>query len=135
MKRLTSIRRGCVARILVFMLVHLVVSGMAIADPSWTITRLTNDGVNYSPAISGSNVVWEGWDGAHWQIYSNFAGQLTNNSLDNMYPDVSGMNVVWMGGDGSHWDIYMAQPVPVPGAVLLGVLGLGIAGLKLRSHA
>lgn len=32
-------------------------------------------------------------------------------------------------------EVYALQIVPVPGAVLLGILGLSVAGLKLRKHA
>ena len=44
-----------------------------------------------------------------------------------------GLRVVGPGGE----DISMTQLtlVPIPGAVLLGMMGLGIAGLKLRKHA
>ena len=42
-------------------------------------------------------------------------------------------------GDDDYQDlvveISLAAPVPVPGAVLLGILGLGAAGLKLRKFA
>lgn len=35
----------------------------------------------------------------------------------------------------SNPDIFHVSVVPVPAAVLLGILGLGVAGLKLRKHA
>jgi len=42
-----------------------------------------------------------------------------------------GIHVQGFDGDGS--ESFVA--VPVPGAILLGLLGLGVAGLKLRKHA
>lgn len=39
------------------------------------------------------------------------------------YPDIY---------DGVHYDNLTFNPVPVPGAVILGMLGLGVAGMKLR---
>lgn len=36
---------------------------------------------------------------------------------------------------GVYWFSHDATIVPVPGAVLLGVLGLGVAGMKLRKRA
>jgi hypothetical protein len=38
-------------------------------------------------------------------------------------------------GSPSNPDIFHVSVVPVPAAVLLGILGLGVAGLKLRKHA
>lgn len=42
-------------------------------------------------------------------------------------------------GDGDYQDLVLMVesviPIPVPGAVLLGMLGLGVAGLKLRKYA
>jgi len=39
-------------------------------------------------------------------------------------------------GGGSYYDLWIdAELVPVPGAILLGILGLGVAGLKLRKFA
>jgi hypothetical protein len=40
-----------------------------------------------------------------------------------------------IAGAGSNPDAFHVSVVPVPAAVLLGVLGLGVAGLKLRKHA
>jgi len=51
---------------------------------------------------------WE-WSGSSWNVYA------TNNS--------------------PYWIPTRAEVVPVPGAVLLGMLGLGAAGLKLRKYA
>jgi len=43
------------------------------------------------------------------------------------------------GSDGDYQDMLVliegANPVPIPGAVLLGILGLGAVGVKLRKHA
>lgn len=39
------------------------------------------------------------------------------------------------GSQPSNPDIFHVSVVPVPAAVLLGILGLGVAGLKLRKHA
>jgi hypothetical protein len=51
-------------------------------------------------------------------------------------------NIAWVEyygvGDGYNsvfWDNVSFTPVPVPGAVLLGMLGLSVAGLKLRKFA
>jgi hypothetical protein len=107
--------------------------GPAHGDPGWTITQLTNnDTEDLYPAISGTNVVWQGYDGSDYEIYSNFAGQLTSNSFNDLSPAISGMNVAWMGLDGDDSEIYMATYVPVPGVALLGVLGLGTAAMRLR---
>jgi len=42
----------------------------------------------------------------------------------------------WVAYDGLNIGVRIqGTPVPVPGAVLLGMLGLGVVGLKLRKHA
>lgn len=57
----------------------------------------------------------------------------TNNEFVLAFEDLPG------GGDEDWQDLVLmvdsVQPVPVPAAVLLGVLGLGVAGLKLRKYA
>ena len=57
---------------------------------------------------------------------------MTDNSYNDLYPVISGLNVVWQGWDGHDYEIYMATYVPVPGAALLGILGLCAVGVKLR---
>ena len=60
-----------------------------------------------SPAISGTNVVWQQGQGNSGSIYSNFAGQLTSIGLGDLNPDISGTNVVWQrGGDYGDGGVY-----------------------------
>jgi serralysin len=88
--------RGWQLLIVAIVSIHTMISSSTLAASGWTITQLTNnDTDDYAPAISGTNVVWQGWDGSHSQIYSNFAGQLTNGSFNSFEPAVSGANVVW----------------------------------------
>lgn len=52
-------------------------------------------------------------------------------------PDSSGLNP--LSSDGSRWNLDLGtfvriEPIPAPGAILLGLLGLGAAGIKLRKH-
>jgi hypothetical protein len=50
---------------------------------------------------------------------------------------LDGQNIYWTGIDVGCTDIRgaTAEPVPVPGAVFLAILGLGAAGSKLRRFA
>ncbi|MBN1507359.1 MAG: PEP-CTERM sorting domain-containing protein, partial [Sedimentisphaerales bacterium] len=52
-----------------------------------------------------TNVVWQGFS-VGFDIFTNYAGQLTNDSLYDTYPDISGTNVVWIGGDVWDSEIY-----------------------------
>ena len=87
----------------------------AMADPpGWRITQLTNN-ILYdgSPQISGTNVVWEVYDGNDGEIFfynGTTTTQLTNYSFYDYDPQISGANVVWWGEDGSDWEIFMAVP-------------------------
>ncbi len=74
------------------------------------LIQLTNRSITNSyPEISGSNVVWTGWDGTDYEIYfydGTSTTQLTNNSIEDQNPRISGSNVVWSGYDGNDWEIY-----------------------------
>ena len=66
---------------------------------------------------------------------AGFSGEWTDNEFVLAWED-------WLpasGGDGDYNDLVLmiesVQPVPVPGAVLLGLLGLSAAGIKLRRFA
>lgn len=66
------------------------------------------------------------------QIADLDEGLWTDNEFILAFEDLSG------GGDQDWQDLVLmvesVVPVPVPAAILLGVLGLGVAGLKLRKH-
>jgi hypothetical protein len=70
-----------------------------------------------------ADLTGDGYEGGHWNFFGSF--------------DASGNFFFNSGFDGTGRDIWYAEtvPVPVPGAVLLGLLGLGAAGLKLRKEA
>jgi len=44
------------------------------------------------------------------------------------------VGVMTDGGGGYSMGVFV-KPIPAPGAVLLGMLGLGVAGVKLRKHS
>jgi beta propeller repeat protein len=73
-------------------------------------TQLTNNSYDdYSPQISGNNVVWQGYDGTDWEIFfynGTSTIQLTNNSYYDSAVGISGNNVVWQGYDGTDNEIY-----------------------------
>ena len=64
---------------------------------------------NYHPQINAKGVVvWEAWDGAHYQIYrwDPKAGgpvNISNNLISNRYPQINAKGeVVWEAWDGVH---------------------------------
>ncbi|MCW9679409.1 hypothetical protein FJR41_001010, partial [Dolichospermum planctonicum UHCC 0167] len=83
---------------------------LTITDNDLVVTQLTNNSSgDDSPAISGNNVVWSGYDGTDSEIffYNGISTtQLTNNSRDDYAPAISGNNVVWYGYDGDY-EIYL----------------------------
>ena len=69
--------------------------------PIVPIQITNNSGHDSSPAISGSNVVWQSWDGNDYEIYlwdGSFPIvpiQITNNSKADHLPVISGSNMAW----------------------------------------
>ncbi|MCT7986091.1 hypothetical protein NG796_22700 [Laspinema sp. A4] len=74
------------------------------------LIQLINNSISdYSPQISGANVVWQSYDDTHYKIYfydRNSVTQLTNNSTQDNFPEISGSNIVWQGFDGTDFEIY-----------------------------
>jgi beta propeller repeat protein len=78
-----------------------------------SIQQITeNDGYEYSPQISGNNVVWHGQGGGGGSDYEIFLWngssiqQITENDNDDYSPQISGNNVVWYGYRGNGSDIF-----------------------------
>jgi hypothetical protein len=108
MKKRTRNSRNIINGVLVLMFVQVIGPAITMADPSWTVTQVSNDNVCFvgSPAISGTNVVWVGSDGSHYQIYSNFAGQVSFGTTDAYNPAISGTNVVWQASVGGYSQVF-----------------------------
>ena len=89
-------------------------------------TNLNSDGSDHMVAYQGT-----GTDTI--QIADLAAGLWTENEFILGFEDQVGL------GDGDYQDLVIlvesVVPVPVPAAVLLGMLGLSVAGVKLRKHA
>lgn len=88
-------------------------------------TALNSDGVDHMYAYQGK--------GDTFRVPGRAAGEWGSNEYVLAFEDQLG------GGDMDHDDFVVmvesVNPVPVPAALLLGVLGLGAAGLKLRRFA
>jgi len=100
------------------------------------------DDQSYGRLLDSSDaLVWEFF---HWGQDGDSMGEDYSNvgwSSDSFILTAGGTYTLMFGikneGD-SHFDSYMgidAVVVPVPGAVLLGMLGLGVAGIKLHKFA
>lgn len=88
-------------------------------------TALNLDGVDHMYAYEGV--------GDTVQIANLGAGPWQSNEYVLAFEDL------WNGGDRDYTDFVVmvesVTPLPVPGAVLLGMLGLGAVGIKLRKFA
>ncbi|MHC5083202.1 MAG: hypothetical protein ACYTET_04600 [Planctomycetota bacterium] len=70
-----------------------------------------NDANDVNPAIEGSYVAWEGWDGNDWEIYAyngDSVVQMTDNDVDDVNPNISAPLLFWDHFDGNDWEVYKA---------------------------
>jgi len=92
-----------------------------ISQTATTTVSAIDSGPKIDVAVSGDRVVWNGWDGHTWQIYTRVAGEavvttITADLAPHISPQVSGDRVVWMSqdaeGDGivCTWKKGDAQP-------------------------
>ncbi|MBD2268610.1 M10 family metallopeptidase C-terminal domain-containing protein [Anabaena sp. FACHB-1391] len=83
---------------------------LTITDNDIVVTQLTNNNRgDFSPAISGNNVVWYGSDGYDDEIFfynGTSTTQLSSNNYNDDSPQISGNNVVWSGSDGYDNEIF-----------------------------
>jgi hypothetical protein len=117
-------------------------------SPVDTTLNLLNESTTINVVPNSDLFIW-GASGAGSLKWSNEAlngGQdwMVTFKIDTLNDGTSPLQPTYVIGfeDGSDWDfqdlvveVTNVAPVPVPGAVLLGLLGLGAAGLKLRKHA
>ena len=82
------------------------------------------------------------FDVSGMDIYAWLSGTLASPTLSSSVSSKTGYAyiVAFDTGNDTDYQDFIAliegpAPVPVPGAVLLGMLGLSVAGVKLRKHA
>lgn len=112
-------------------------AGAASAAESFNITRLTTDGDNHHPQVSGDRVVWESFDGNDREIFtwtpSGGVVQLTANDQYDGNPQVSGHRIVWAGNGAESPDVFVAtrdfSDVPVGHPYREAVMGMADRGI------
>jgi len=80
----------------------------------WQVTRLTTAAHGQvAPDVSGDRVVWQGWDGSRWQVFTREIGvdhapiRPTTGVYFQVSPRVSGDRIAWLGRQrSSHWQVY-----------------------------
>ena len=107
-----------------------------VGPPEWTDTpEFVLQMQIYEDGVRNANVEWyfDGTDGggsyaspepSPWHAGTPSAGALASGYTRNV-----------LGKDWACLEWTLAEPVPVPGAVLLGIVGLSVAGVKLRKFA
>lgn len=95
-------------------------------DDPWDVALWVDDGTG--PTFSSWTTLT-----AKTDTWINYAIGSTDFSTLNLGVAIRGTFVP--GQQPSNPDFFHVSVVPVPAAVLLGILGLGVAGLKLRKHA
>jgi PEP-CTERM motif len=91
-------------------LLHLALLTSAAQSQQWQFTPITNGGERFlwPPKISGSDVVWQQYDGHDYEIYrydGSTISRLTDNDEDDVAPDVSNGHIAWIRGDDDDTDI------------------------------
>lgn len=84
---------------------------------TWTITATAQDGTSVSQDVAG------------------YAGAAGYGFYATGGDSIASIQVDYAGGSGFAIGEFGTALVPVPGAVMLGMLGLGAAGWKLRKYA
>ncbi len=76
-------------------------------------SRVTNkSGFDVSPQLlEDGRILWQGWEGQDYEIYSQMPGegptQLTNNSTPDVSPQMNAVgHLVWMNWDGNDWEVW-----------------------------
>jgi serralysin len=74
-----------------------------------TFSQITNNSfADFNPQISGSNIVWYGWDGSSYEIYrlqGDAIVPVTDNARTDQYPKISGQSIAWEQYDGHTWQL------------------------------
>ena len=86
-----------------------------IIAPRFHIAKLPDNGYSgNAPQISGDRVVWQGYDGSDFEVFTwtptDGTAQVTNNGLNESYPEVSGDRVVWEAYDGHDREVFTWTP-------------------------
>ena len=98
-------------------------------DDPWQIALYVDDGsgptLSSFVTVAPNNYAWINYD---------LGSDIDFSTLD-LGIAVRGIFTGLPNAQPSNPDVFHVSVVPVPAAVLLGILGLGVAGLKLRKHA
>ena len=97
-----------------------------------SIDVINNDGIN---SDVGELSVWDAGSNFLGQVWDSVSGRGTSSTLVFNSSSFDIAYIEFKGTSSVAIDNFKANVVPVPGAMLLGMLGLGAAGLKLRKFA
>ena len=109
-------------------------------DDIWWVNIFMNTGYTDALFNEDDNFYENGWTPLNpgqvkvLQIDFVAAGVENLDHVTNIGFAVAG-NMTNLDGNPSDPDVFHVSVVPVPGAILLGMLGLGAVGLKLRKFA
>ncbi|MFZ2147479.1 MAG: hypothetical protein WAV28_09675 [Sedimentisphaerales bacterium] len=104
----------------------------------------TLDGYNYTAgadrvasAVALQTVIWgiEGELGPSWSPSGTLQTTFYNAAVAENWSDIGNVRVLQMTTEYGKLKQDQLYLTPIPGAVVLGILGLGVAGFKLRKYA